>query len=234
MKIEALFPEVCSLFGDGKNIKYLELMLPEAEFIKTPLTGEPYLAPDVDLVLIGSMTERTQRMVLEKLIPCKEKLLALVDSGVPILATGSAADIFCREIHYVTEKIDAEGLGIFDLEVRTDLFKRYNGKVLGRSGDLTLTGFKSQFSFFYGDNSAFPFMECERGIGINPQSRLEGMRRNNLICTQLLGPLLPSNPLFAEYLVSLTGRAAEAPFKKAAMAAYEQRLREFRDPKTEF
>lgn len=234
MTVEILFPEICSLFGDGQNVEYLKLALPEAEFIETPLTDTPYFAEnDPDLIYIGSMTEKNQRKVIEKLMPLKERLEALADKGTPILATGSACDIFAKHIDYVTEKIETEALGIFDLTVKTDLFKRYNGKVLGECNGLDIVGFRSQFSFLYGDNSQNAFMTCKRGIGINPESKLEGMRRNNLICTQLVGPILPLNPLFCEYFIGLSGTQAQAPFREAAVAAYEQRLKEFKDPKTE-
>lgn len=234
MTVEILFPEICSLFGDGQNVEYLKLALPEAEFIETPLTDTPYFAEnDPDLIYIGSMTERNQRKVIEKLMPLKERLEALADKGTPILATGSACDIFAKHIDYVTEKIETEALGIFNLTVKTDLFKRYNGKVLGECNGLDIVGFRSQFSFLYGDNSQNAFMTCKRGIGINPESKLEGMRRNNLICTQLVGPILPLNPLFCEYFIGLSGTQTQAPFREAAVAAYEQRLKEFKDPKTE-
>ena len=234
MKVEILFPEICSLFGDGQNIEYLKLALPEAEFIETPLTDTPYFAEnDPDLIYIGSMTERTQRMVIEKLMPLKGRLEALADKGTPILATGSACDIFTKHISYVTENIETDALGMFDLTVKTDLFKRYNGKVLGECNGIEIVGFKSQFSFIYGDNSQCAFVTCQRGIGINPESRFEGMRKNNFICTQLVGPILPLNPLFCEYFIGLTGTEIQAPFREAAIAAYEPRLKEFKDPKTE-
>ena len=234
MTVEILFPEICSLFGDGQNVEYLKLALPEAEFIETPLTDTPYFAEnDPDLIYIGSMTEKNQRKVIEKLMPLKERLEALADKGTPILATGSACDIFAKHIDYVTENIETDALGLFDLTVKTDLFKRYNGKVLGACNGLDIVGFRSQFSFLYGDNSQNAFMTCKRGIGINPESHLEGMRRNNLICTQLVGPILPLNPLFCEYFIGLAGVEVQAPFREAAVAAYEQRLKEFKDPKTE-
>ena len=234
MTVEILFPEICSLFGDGQNVEYLKLALPEAEFIETPLTDTPYFAEnEPDLIYIGSMTEKNQRKVIEKLMPLKARLEALADKGTPILATGSACDIFAKHIDYVTEKIETEALGLFDLTVKTDLFKRYNGKVLGECNGLDIVGFRSQFSFLYGDNSQNAFMTCKRGIGINPESRLEGMRKNNLICTQLVGPILPLNPLFCEYFIGLSGEKAQAPFREAAVSAYEQRLKEFKDPKTE-
>ena len=235
MIVEILFPEVCGLYGDSQNPAYLKQTLPNAQFIETPLTDTPYFVENrPDLIYIGAMSESTQRRVIEKLQPFKTRILELVESGLPILATGNAGEIFCSHIDYVTEKMEADGLGLFDLTVKTDLFDRYNGKVLGKFSDMTIVGFRSQFSFLYGDNSKNYFVECLRGDGINRQSKLEGMRFNNLICTQILGPILALNPLFCEYFIGLTGNAVTAAHKEAAMMAYEQRIKEFNDPNVIF
>lgn len=231
MLVEILFDESCNLFGDGQNAAYLKATLPDAEFIYTSLTDTPCFADrDPDMICIGSMSESIQRRVIEKLLPLKARLEALIEKGTVILATGNAGDIFCKHISYVTEKIETDGLGIFDFCVKTDLFDRYNGKVLADFDHFQIVGFRSQFSMIYGNNEECYFAKCNRGIGINRDSRLEGLRKNNLICTQILGPILPLNPLFCEYLVSLCGVKAEAAYKEAATAAYEQRLKEFNDP----
>ena len=235
MVVEILFQEVCGLYGDSQNATYLQATLPGAEFIYTRLTDTPYFAEnDPDLIYIGCMSEATQRRVIEKLMPLKARLKTLVDKGTVILATGNASEIFAKEIHYITEDIHLTALDFFDLSVRTDLFKRYNGMVLGQFEDMKIIGFRSQFSFLYGDNTNEPFLTCLRGDGIHPGSKLEGMRRNNLICTQLIGPILPLNPLFCEYLLRLCGVQNEAAFKEAAMDAYNQRLQEFNNPKVSF
>ena len=106
--------------------------------------------------------------------------------------------------------------------------------MLGELEDIKIVGFRSQFSFLFGDNSSNYFLKCLRGVGINRESKLEGMRRNNLICTQLIGPILALNPLFCEYFIGLTGTKAEAAFRQSAMAAYEQHMKEFCDPKVVF
>lgn len=228
MVIEILFQEVCGLYGDSQNPTYLQATLPDATFIYTKLTDTPYFAENTpDMIYIGCMSESTQRRVIEKLMPLKDRLNQLIDEGTVILATGNAGEIFAKEINYVSEKLKTDALGIFDLTVKTDLFNRYNGVVLGEFDDFKITGFRSQFSFLYGDNSKCPFIFCEHGIGINPDSKLEGMRKNNLICTQLLGPILPLNPLFCEYLLKVCGSDAPAAYREAAIAAYEQRLSEF-------
>jgi len=99
---------------------------------------------------------------------------------------------------------------------------------------LQLVGFRSQFSFLYGDNSENYFQKVIRGDGINRESKLEGFRVKNLIGTQLLGPILPLNPLFCEYLLSLAGVDAKAAFREEALQAYHQRVKEFSDPNVKF
>lgn len=235
MVVEILFQEVCGLYGDSQNPTYLQATLPDAEFIFTRITDTPYFAEHTpDLIYMGCMSESTQRRVIEKLMPLRQRIAQLIDDGVVFLATGNAGEIFTKRINYVTEKIAVEGLDFFDLRVETDLFKRYNGMVLGQLNDMKIVGFRSQFSFIYGDDSECYFLKCLRGYGIHPGSSLEGMRRNNLICTQLIGPILPLNPLFCEYLIGLCGVKAQAAFRDSAMDAYKQRLREFSDPKVSF
>lgn len=235
MVIEILFQEVCGLYGDSQNPTYLQATLPDAEFIYTKLTDTPYFVNnDPDIIYIGCMSESIQRRVITKLLPYRDRINQLIDAGVPILATGNAGEIFTKSIEYVTENITTEALGIFDLTVRTDLFKRHNSMVLGQLDDIQIVGFRSQFSFAYGDNTKNYFVKCIRGIGISPDSKLEGMRKNNLICTNLLGPILPLNPLFCEYLLRLAGCNSSAAYRNSAMTAYEQRLKEFNDPKVKF
>lgn len=235
MVIEILFSEVCNLYGDGQNVKYLQQTLPDATFQFTELNDEPYFVNNTpDMIYIGSMSESIQRRVIEKLTSYKNRIHQLIDNGTPFLATGNAAEIFTKSISYVTEGITVDGLGIFDLTVKTDLFNRYNGKVLGQFRDMTIVGFRSQFSFIYGDNKDNYFVECIRGDGINKESKLEGFRKNNLICTQILGPILPLNPLFCEYFIGLTGNSVTAAHKEAAMAAYNQRVTEFQDKSVVF
>ncbi len=235
MVIEILFDEVCNLFGDGQNAVYLKSTLPDAEFIYTSLIDEPYFVNNTpDIIYIGGMSEAVQRRVIQKLMPHKARIEELIGNNVPILATGNAGEIFCKEIDYVTEGIKTEALGIFDFTVKTDLFKRYNGKFLGEFNGMSIVGFKSQFSLIYGDNSQNYFAKTLRGDGINKESKLEGMRKNNLICTHVTGPILPLNPLFCEYFISLAGATATAAFKDAAMDAYQNHLKEFNDPKVVF
>ena len=83
MKVEVLFSEVCNLNGDFQNVEYLRQTLPEAQFVFTALSHEPAFATErPDIVYMGTMTEAIQRRVIDKLMPYKERIEALIDSGV--------------------------------------------------------------------------------------------------------------------------------------------------------
>ena len=48
MKIEVLFPEICNLYGDLGNIRYLEKTVDKTKVINTHLTDECGLTPEGD------------------------------------------------------------------------------------------------------------------------------------------------------------------------------------------
>ena len=94
MKIEILYPQCCNLFGDLSNIDYLRKCLPQAEFVETSLTDEPLFATEpVDMVYLGPMTERSQRMVLERLLPYRKRMWELIGGDTVFLFTGNALEL---------------------------------------------------------------------------------------------------------------------------------------------
>lgn len=230
MKIEILFSKLCNLYGDSKNVDYLKLSLPEAEFIMTEITDSaPYFADNcVDMVYMGGMSEAAQKRVTQYLMPYKARIEQLIDEGVVFLMTGNALEVFTESIENLTAKDKYDGLGIFPLSTKIDLFKRYNGKIMGKINDLTVVGFKSQFSMVYGNADDCCLFVSDRGTGLNKETMCEGVRRNNFMGTHILGPVLVLNPLFTEYIMGLLGvENPRCAFREQTMAAYEKRLKEF-------
>lgn len=228
MKIEILFPEFCNLFGDMYNMKYLKMCIPDAEFIETALEEEPvFVKEDVNLIYLGPMTENTQEKVIAKLLPYKERILELIEKNVVFLFTGNAIEVLGKYIENEDgSKID--GLGIFDVYAKRDMFHRHNSYLIGKYEDIEVIGFKSQFTMMYGDNTQTPFIEVEKGIGINKDSKIEGIKKNNFIGTYLIGPLLILNPLFTKKILEMLGVNNEVALKEDTMSAYEARIRELR------
>lgn len=232
MKIEVLFPEVCNLYGDLQNINYLKKCLPEAEFINTSLGEEPAFATEkIEFIYLGPMTEKTQEKVIQKLLPYKSRIEELIESDTVFLFTGNAMEVLGKYIENEDgTKIDA--IGIFDVYAKRDMFHRYFGAVLGKLSDIDIVGFKATFSFTYGENENNYFIKVDKGIGINKQSKLEGIRKNNFIGTYLIGPILITNPLFTKNLIKLMGKTnPKLAFEEEILDAYQERLLEFKSDK---
>lgn len=228
MKIEILFPEFCNLYGDMFNMKYLKMCLPDAEFIETALDDEPkFVSEEVNLIYLGPMTENTQEKVINILKPYRARIKELIEKNVIFLFTGNALEVLGKYIEN-EDGSRIEGIGIFDVYSKRNMMNRHNSYLVGKFEDIELVGFKSQFTMMYGDNSNEYFLEVEKGIGINKESKLEGIRRNNFFGTYLLGPILILNPLFTKKIIEKIGGEPNIALEKDVMAAYELRLKELK------
>ncbi len=231
MIIEYLYPEVGNLFGDSFNFRLLKACFPEAESIETHLKDIPaFSVSDVDLIYMGSSTESGQELIISALLPYYGRLKELIEKDKIVLCTGNALEIFLQSIKN-EDGSEIKGLGLFDFIAKREMLNRYNSLFLGEMEDFEVVGFKSQFSHCYGDNENTFCMKAIKGCGINPASRLEGIRYHNLIGTYLLGPFLLLNPPFVRYLLKLLGYPEkQPPFENEASEAYRIRLEEFHRP----
>ena len=171
MKIEILYPEIANLNGDMANMKYLKRCLPQAQLIETSLDQEPaFNSENVSLIYMGSLSEKSQEIVIEKLKPYKNKIEELIEKEQVFLFTGNSIEIFGKYIEN-EDGTKVEALGIFDVYSKRDMLHRHNSFFLGKyEQDLEIVGFKSQFTMMYGDNSKNSFIKVEKGIGINKES----------------------------------------------------------------
>lgn len=232
LKIEVLFPEFCNLFADSQNMRYLEKCLPEATFIETAFNEEPkFMSEKIDLIYLGAMTEKMQEKVISKLRKYKEKIEELINSNTIFLFTGNSLEIMGEYIEN-DDGSKVEGLGIFKVFAKKDMLHRHNSFFIGKFDDIEIVGFKSQFTMMYGENENGYFAEVEKGIGINKESKYEGIRKNNFFGTYLLGPILILNPKFTKKLIKMMGiEKPKLAFEKEVIDAYEQRIKEFREIK---
>lgn len=226
---EILFPEFCNLYGDISNVKYLKKCIPDANFIETYFTDEPaFISQEVNLIYMGPMTEKMQEKVIKKLKPYKEKIEELIEKNVVFLITGNAIEIFGKYIEN-EDGSKIEGLDIFNIYAKRDMLKRHNSNFIGKYEDIELVGFKSQFTFSYGDNENSYFAKVEKGIGLNPESKLEGIQKNNFIATYVIGPILILNPKFTKKILEKIGiENPSIAFEEDVQKAYEQRLKELK------
>ena len=229
MKIEVLYPEICCLFGDKANMRYFEMCLPDAEFIKTPVSEMPrFLTEDVDMVYFGSCSESNQEKILSRLKDYKNRIEELIEKGIIFLMTGNSFEMMGDYIEKPDgEKIEA--LGIVDFYAKRTIPKRNNSLFIGKFGETEIVGYTSRFSHAYDIKESDTFINVTKGYGSFIDAKTEGIRKNNLYGTYLLGPFLIQNPLFTKYLMSKLGvENPELAFEEDIMKAYDVRLKEFK------
>ncbi len=227
MIIEVLYPEICCLFGDKANARYLAAALPEAEFCYTSLAEEPrFVKEDVAMLYLASMSESSQELVTEALRPHRERLAALMEAGCVILATGNAFEIFGEKI--VTEKgEELPGLDLVPIWTRRHIPKRDNSLILASFGGQTVMGYTSRFADSYYKEGAEALFQVEKGHGMNPDTKREGVRKGGFLGTHLLGPLLIQNPEFCLHIQKLLGVEKPClPWEEDVRAAFDIRLAE--------
>ncbi|MCQ2081550.1 MAG: hypothetical protein MJZ11_07815 [Lachnospiraceae bacterium] len=231
MIIEILFPEVCNLYGDLANIKYLKECVPTATIIETSLKTTPHFVDSkVDLIYMGTTTEAGIKLSVEALSPYKDKLKALIDDGQFILLTGNALDVFGNYIDIKDDDTKIDCLGIINTHSEYHMMKRHNSFYIGEFKDMEIVGFKSIFGHTYEDgNDQEGWFKTTKGFGQNPDKNMEGFKLNNLYATYLIGPLLPLNPPLTKWLLEELGEAKDIAFEEAAVNAYKQRLIEFKN-----
>lgn len=234
MKIEVLFPEICNLFGDMANIRYLKQCLPELEIVETDLKSRPrFLDERFDLVYIGSTTERGLQLVVKALSRVMNELVARVDEGQLMLVTGTTLDAFGSWVHS-DQGLDFQGLGLFETKAEYKMLKRHNSMYLGRFEDMEIVGFKSLFGLTYGAPDGGEAFKTVRGFGRNENTADEGFRRGDMIATYLIGPLLLLNPPFTKWLLRKMGAPDRLAFEDTINEAYRRRLAEFHSESFDF
>ncbi len=237
MTIEVLYPEVCNLYGDLFNAEYLARCGEGMQLHRTALKDEPlFVRERVALVYMGGTTEQGQELCINALRPHMDTLRQRVEEGQLFLVTGNAMELFGSHIQ-LPDGSRLEGLGLYDTWAVRDMEHRYNSLFLGTLPGVegAVTGYKSQFGHSYGSNEDKFLFAVDRGCGLNPDSRLEGVRVNNFLATYLTGPLAVINPPFARYLLELMGVGdAALPWEQAAWDAYKVRLTEFERPELPF
>ena len=235
MKIEILYPELCCLYGDKGNTKFLQQCLPEAEFIYTQLNEKPhFLSEDIDLCCMYSMSEQSQELILNRLMPHKDAIQAAMEGGKTLfLLTGNALELLGKYIQR-EDGSKVEALGMFDTYTVRQAPNRFNTLIQAEFEGMTLLGYTSRFSHTYGVTEKLAMAKVSIGTGCEPGSKLEGIRFGRVIATYLLGPLLVANPDFAKWLLKQLGvQEPKLPFEADLYKAYEVKKQVFTRPDLE-
>ena len=199
-----------NLYGDRGNVQTLalrcrrrgiELLIEEIGIgDKTDMIG-------FDLAFFGGGQDKEQRRIGQDIIETKaNNLRAAIEDGIVTLTVCGGFQLF-GEYYRPLEGPVLKGISIFD--ARTEGSKRRAiGDIIIRSelkNGVTseLIGFENHSGRTYLGPGCQPLGRVIRGFGNNERDNTEGARYLNCFGTYLHGPLLPKNPILADYLLQL-------------------------------
>jgi hypothetical protein len=205
ISIAHLYPKLLNLYGDLGNIITLTKRCKwrgiEVEFEEINI-GDGI--KNHDLYFIGGGQDKQQEEVAEELYSHKSELLSQRDDGAVFLGICGGYQLFG---HYYQPhgKDKLKGISLMDAYTVAGK-KRFIGNVTVETDFLkpkTLVGFENHSGLTYLQGDTKPLGKIIVGNGNNSKDGLEGGRFKNVFGTYLHGSLLPKNPHFADYLITL-------------------------------
>lgn len=202
LKIAHLYPEMLNLYGDTGNIITLKERIFKRGIdvkIREYDINEKVDFSDTDIIYIGGGTDREINHTCKKLCESKSEFKSFANDGGTILALASGFPLLGEYYEQGDKKIEA--LHILDMYTK-EHNKRIIGNIILKSELLnsTIVGFENHSGRTY-IGSHTPLGKVIYGCGNSDKKDVEGTVFNNVIGSYLHGPLLPKNPLLADYII---------------------------------
>ena len=210
VKIGWLYGDLLSMYGNYANAQVLAKRLEESgcdsEIVEFSVGKHPDLQ-DCDILICGCGTELGTLKALEDLMSIKDELRKMADDGKYMLFTGTSYGMLLDSITDLDGNVH-EGLGIVKGTCVYDEKRRYSEFIM----NCGLTSAKVlgciNTSSTYRTEATPMFSVSYDSAGIIGES--EGVQYNNVIGTELEGPILWRNPDLLDSLASrLAGRKLE-------------------------
>jgi CobQ-like glutamine amidotransferase family enzyme len=215
--IAHLYPFEMNIYGDTGNVialtRRLEWRGLHARVDPVRLSTD-YDFTEADIVFGGGGQDRSQLEVADDLQHRADAIAEAVQDGTVFLTICGTYQLFGRRF-LTREGAEIPGIGVFAMETIGGN-KRMIGNVVVESPWGDLVGFENHSGRTLLDAGQAAIGRVKKGYGNNERRRDEGARMVNCFGTYLHGSLLPKNPVFADYLLTL---ALERRFGEGATLA---------------
>ena len=218
-----LYPDNMNLYGDIGNILTLTKRCQwrglEIEIIKVKI-GDHLDLKNVDIIFLGGGQDQGQRIIAKDLLSRGSKIKEEIEKGLVALTICGGFQLF-GQYFQTADKEKIPGIGVFDCYTIAEE-KRLIGNVVVdiekssqeweseihfpkfHSTKQTLVGFENHSGKTTLGVKCKPLGYIKKGFGNCGDGGYEGGVYKNAFGTYLHGSLLPKNPWFADYLITLT------------------------------
>jgi len=227
LHIAHLYPELLNIYGDKGNVIAFSKRCKwrGIEISITDINPGDRIDPELyDFYFIGGGQDTQQIAVADELQKQKEILHKAANNGAVFLAICGGYQLLG---HYYKPHAGDKLQGISILDAYTIAGNtRYIGNVTARINIQglslqTLVGFENHSGLTYLQGATKPLGIVKVGNGNNGSDRTEGAIYKNVFGTYLHGSLLPKNPHFTDYLITL---ALERNYGKVQLAGLNDEI----------
>lgn len=209
-----LYYDLLNLYGESGNVKALKYGLESQGIhviIKFATIGDVLDFDSYDFVYMGAGTEENQKIALHHLMKYKEDVKKAIEKGTFFLATGNSLELFGKCIIDKHEK-RIKTLHVFNFYTKEENFRMVDEALVKADFMKSyLLGFQNQGSVIKSNENVM--FQVLKGIGSFPNSKIEGVHKNNFYGTYLIGPILVRNPEFLKYMIKELVKSKKPKFK---------------------
>ena len=210
-----LYPRDMNIYGDNGNVQVLRKRLEWHGYEPVVIGYNPEdTLPDlatIDMVIGGGGQDSGQSVVHSDLIEIGPALKEAANDGVPMLMVCGLYQLFGNYFKTHTGET-LEGIGIFNAHTIGGK-ERLVGNITTKSDVFgTLIGYENHSGQTFLGEGVSPLGTVQLGAGNNIADGHEGVILKNTIGTYLHGPLLPKNPVLADYLISVAAERRYGEF----------------------
>lgn len=203
LKLVHFYPDLMSLYGSYANLLALRRSLEalgNTVTVQPVLPGEDQDLGDADFLFMGAGTERAQKAALSDFAKYSEAVKFAAGKGVSMLFAGTAMELLGQSIVDADGKTwDGIGLSGF---TSTQSKRRMVEDVLGTTAlfDAPIVGFMNKCSIITGVETPL-LTALTLGHGNERPLGPEGFRFENVMGSELTGPILMKNPRLLDTVV---------------------------------
>lgn len=207
ISIAHLYPDLLNIYGDMGNITAIKnrCLWRGINVNVVEIKAGYRVNPDeFDFYFIGGGQDGQQIMASYELLKNKDRLIKAMESDAVFLGICGGYQLLGKYYKpHEGEKL--EGIGLLDAYTVAG-GKRFIGNAAGTCPYIkneAVAGFENHSGLTYLKGETKPLLKVTKGYGNNGEDKTEGARYRNVFGTYLHGPVLPKNPKFADYLISL-------------------------------
>ncbi len=196
LQISCIYPKMLSHYGDKGNITALKHRLTKRGIdAKIYFPEEDIDIQNTDIIYLGGGTERNQILVSKYLSDKKDLLTEYIENDGVMLAVCSGYEIICKS--FFAEGKTHKGLGLIEASSQKAPKRIFGNIIISSSLGFDIVGFENRSTSV----SAEGLEHLGEIRYSNGSAKAEGIIYKNLIGTHIHGPILPKNPLLADYII---------------------------------